>query len=55
MEYCKLGKTECECLKKTVRTKPDLCFWYRNRGITSHAVAIDKLVLCPKVQKGKLG
>lgn len=52
--YCKLGKTKCEHLKKTVRRKPDLCFYYRERGMTEHSVSIERLVLCPKVQSEKL-
>lgn len=52
--YCKLGGMKCEHLKKTVRRKPDLCFWYRNRGMAEHSIAIERLVLCPKVQSEKL-
>lgn len=53
--FCRLGGCQCELHKTTVKGKPNLCFYYRERGLSNHSISIDKLVMCPKVQAGKLG
>lgn len=53
--YCKLGGIKCDLLKVTSRGKPDLCFYYRERGMTEHSTSIERLVMCPKAQIKRLG